>query len=108
MKINVVLLIFYLVDFIFGYFKQKQKLMKAAQLMAPRFAEMRSLLTNSLSSEDSAKMKPYNYKVIINVLKETDDPSEKPKDIKTIINLTKESINLLKKQEIVRKILYRE
>jgi hypothetical protein len=108
MKINVVLLIFYLVDFIFGYFKEKQKILKAAQLLAPRFAEMRSLLANSVSFQDSTKMKPINYKVIINVLKETDDPSEKPKDIKTILNFTKESINLLKKKEVVRKIPYKE
>ena len=108
MKINVVLLMFYLVDFILAYFVQKHQNMKAARILAPRFAELKSLSENLASLKEETKMKPFNYKVVINVVKETDVATDKPKDIKTVINFTKDTINLLKKGEVVRSIPYRE
>ena len=93
MKINVVLLMFYLVDFILGYFVQKNQNLKAAQMHIPRFAELRSTSKNLAGIKEETQMKPYNYKVTINVVKEIDEASVKPKDIKTIVNLTKDTIN---------------
>ncbi len=106
--INVILLIFYLFDSIFGYFNEKQKFTHSASIFAPRFSQARGRSSNTAHLKARADMKPYDYKVIINVINETDDAKANPKDISSILNFTKESINLLKNKEVVNSISYIE
>jgi P pilus assembly chaperone PapD len=116
MKINV-FLIFCVLSLILStilcYHSEPQLIMKTAQILAPRFSEVKAKLQETLSSNSEMKLKlrnsnPHNFHVTISLLRETDEAKDKPKEIHAMVNYSREGINVVKKKKTIKTITYTE